>query len=87
MAKLIWKEKQEELSNNSAVIEACKKMDVPFGCESGACGVCKSKILKGKENLNELNEVEKFLDCDDEHRLMCQAKIKEGEVEIEPENA
>ena len=74
-----------EVKDDSSIKEACMKLDVPFGCQSGICGACKIEILDGEDNLNELTEEENNMgDCDRKHRLACQAKIKSGKVIIKP---
>jgi ferredoxin len=79
-----FKTKEEiEVSNGSSIKEACKKMNVPFGCETGVCGSCMINIVEGEENLNELTEEEEALARDKKHRLACQCKIESGEVEID----
>ncbi|MBI5227653.1 (2Fe-2S)-binding protein [Candidatus Micrarchaeota archaeon] len=60
--------------------------DIRFSCEAGYCGVCLVEVLRGKENLSkpgimELKELASFPDPDNK-RLICLAKIKEGEVEV-----
>ena len=74
-----------ELADNSPIRESCEKLEVPFDCRSGLCGACKITITKGQENLSTLTEEEKDMQCDQTHRLACQAKIKSGSVTIELE--
>lgn len=61
--------------------------DIPYACENGICGTCIVKVTEGKENLSEMEEMEKqtlqALGADDgEHRLACQCKVK-GDVTIQ----
>ena len=58
-----------------------------FACKSATCGSCMVKVNKGAENLEEPNEDEKiglqaFSNAPNQ-RLMCQCKIKKGEIEVE----
>ena len=71
-----------KVNDGSAIKEACEELGVPFFCKEGVCGTCFIEILNGKENLEQLNEKEKNLFCDSNHRLACQAKIKKGDVKI-----
>jgi len=63
------------------------KEEMLFGCESGQCGTCICKIIKGKENLNGKSPSEELLlakrSAQTNERLACQIWIKKGEVEIE----
>ncbi|MDA1060203.1 MAG: 2Fe-2S iron-sulfur cluster-binding protein [bacterium] len=59
---------------------------IAYGCEDGVCGTCIVEVKEGKENLNEMEEVEdQTLDMmgmkDGNHRLCCQCKVK-GDVSI-----
>lgn len=78
--------KQLELKDGDKIRDTCEQLGVPFGCRSGFCGTCKSEILEGAENLNELNQEEQDMgDRDRNHRLCCQAIIKQGKVKLKPE--
>lgn len=63
------------------------KSSVLFACKSATCGSCMVKVLEGAENLEQPNEVEESglqaFSSDSKQRLMCQCKIKKGEVTIE----
>lgn len=63
------------------------KCSILFACETGICGSCLVKVNKGMENLEAPNQAEKDgltnFGSDPKHRLMCQCKIKKGEVEVE----
>jgi ferredoxin len=59
-------------------------LPIPFGCQSGKCGVCQVKVISG-----ELAEAGAFeaavLDgfgCDPDVRLACQAVMGEGRVRL-----
>ncbi len=70
----------EPLTN---LIDAAEQLGVPFSCTEGKCGTCLSKVTKGAENLTPLNETEEIYGVDEGERLLCQAQIKSGRVEIE----
>ena len=60
---------------------------IPFGCENGICGTCLITIPTGRENLNDIEEIEEQTlmamgQNDEHHRLACQCKAK-GDVTIE----
>ncbi len=63
------------------------KSSVLFACKSATCGSCMVKVLEGMENLEEPNETEstglQAFGTDPKHRLMCQCKIKKGEITVE----
>ena len=63
------------------------KSSVLFACKSATCGSCMVKVLEGAENLEKPNEAEdsglQAFSSDPKQRLMCQCKIKKGEVTIE----
>ena len=84
MAKIISVKTDEEIEviNGEKIQEACRKLNVPFSCETGVCGTCMIDIVKGEDNLSELTEEEKALKRDKRHRLACQCKIYSGEVTI-----
>ena len=71
-----------EVVDGHPIRDACEELGVLFGCREGLCGTCMINIVEGEENLSELTEEEVAMDRDREHRLACQAKIKEGEVTI-----
>ncbi len=83
MAKIKHRKKEINVKNNEEIREACKKLGVQFGCNSGSCGTCIIKVKKGQENLSEHAENEKRFGLDKNHRLACQCRIKKGAVEID----
>ena len=85
MAKIKSKKtgKEVEVKDGEDIKDACFELGVPFGCRSGMCGSCMIQVCQGKENLSELTDAEKALERNEENRLACQTKIKEGEVEID----
>lgn len=58
-----------------------------FGCESGTCGTCICRVIKGENNLNGKSPPEELYlakrSAQKNERLGCQLWIKKGEVEIE----
>ncbi len=85
MAKLTnTRGKTIEVKNGEKIREAAEKLGVKFSCCNGLCGTCMTNIVKGQENLSELTEQEKMFQLDKDTRLMCQCKIKSGDVVIEP---
>ena len=85
MAKIINTKTQEEIEikDTGSITEACEKVGVPLSCNNGICGTCMIDIVSGQDNLSELTEEEKDLGRDKKHRLACQCKIKQGNVEID----
>lgn len=84
---LIKKDNKElEVEDNSPIKDACMKLGIPFGCQSGICGTCKIEILEGEDNLSDLTQEENDMDLDRTHRLACQAHIKSGKVIIKTED-
>ena len=81
MAKFIIDNVEHEIPDGAALAEICEKSGVPFSCNSGVCGTCQIEILKGADNLGELNQEEKDLAMDRNHRLACQCKITQGLVQ------
>ena len=83
MAKLKYKKKEIDISDNEQIRESCKSFGVDFGCNSGSCGTCMIKVIKGQKNFSELTEMEKRFGLDENNRLACQCRIKKGIVEID----
>ena len=83
MAKIISKNGEKELEDNSPIRDTCGELGVPFGCRQGICGTCKIDIEEGEDNLNELTQEEEDMDRDKKHRLACQTKIKQGSIKID----
>ena len=82
MAKFIIDNIEHDLSDGTPLAEISERAGVPFSCNSGVCGTCQIEILEGKENLCELNQEEKDLGMDENHRLACQCKILQGIVKV-----
>ena len=75
--------KTVDIADGEAIKDACKELGVPFSCETGYCGTCNIHVEKGEENLEPMNENEKVVGMSDGHRLACQCKLKQGEIEID----
>ncbi|MFH1521006.1 MAG: 2Fe-2S iron-sulfur cluster-binding protein [Candidatus Micrarchaeota archaeon] len=77
-----------EIPNGSRLLEYAKEnTNMLFGCESGTCGTCICKIIKGEENINGKSASEELFlakkSAQKNERLACQIWIKKGDVEIE----
>ena len=72
MAKLIIDGTEFEIPDETQIAEICEKQGIPFSCNSGVCGTCQIEVQEGSQNLNELNQEEKDLGMDENHRLSCQ---------------
>lgn len=82
MAKVIIDNIEYEATDGADIAEICEKHGIPFSCNSGVCGTCQIEVLEGAENLGELNDEEKELAMDRNHRLGCQCKIISGVVKV-----
>ena len=82
MAKFTIDNCEHDVPDGIALAEICEKAGVPFSCNSGVCGTCQIDVLEGADNLNELNQEEKDLAMDRNHRLACQCKILQGDVKV-----
>jgi ferredoxin len=62
-------------------------LPIPFGCQSGKCGICTVKVVEG--NLAAASKVEEAIlegfDCEAGVRLACQAHL-DGDVVLESIN-
>lgn len=82
MAKLSIDNIEYDVKDGAQIADICEKHGIPFSCNSGVCGTCQIEILEGAENLDELNQEEKDLAMDRNHRLGCQCKIISGTVKV-----
>ena len=82
MAKLIVDGEEHDVADGHRIDAVCEGAGIPFSCNSGVCGTCQIEILEGAENLNELNDEEKELGMDRNHRLSCQCSIKSGIAKV-----
>jgi phenol hydroxylase P5 protein len=71
-----------EVKDGERVIDAAKKLGVPFSCTEGICGTCKVTVVEGYDNLSSKTDNEDFMDLKKNERLMCQCKLKSGDVKI-----
>lgn len=92
MARLKFKNKPVvlEVEDGASILEAAldNRVSIYHTCGGNAsCSTCRVKILKGAENLSEIEPAEAgVLDAFDlkkPYRLGCQALVLEGEVEVE----
>ncbi|MAF51279.1 MAG: ferredoxin [Nanoarchaeota archaeon] len=84
MAKVEVDGKSLEVKDGEHIKDAIEELGVIIACADGTCGVCRVKIEEGMENLNEINEAEKGMECEEGERLGCQCKILKGEVKVKP---
>ena len=82
MAKLSIDNVEYNIKDGAQIADAAEKHGIPFSCNSGVCGTCQIEILEGADNLGELNQEEKDLAMDRNHRLACQCVIKSGIVKV-----
>ncbi len=80
MAKFYIDNIEYEVPDNTRLDIICEKAGVPFSCNSGVCGTCQIEIIEGADNLGDLNQEEKDLAMDRNHRLGCQCVILSGIV-------
>lgn len=89
MAKVKIKNTGEaiELPDGSPLVDLDGKSPILFACKMGTCGSCLVKVTEGLENLEQPNEAEKAglqaFGTSPNHRLLCQCKIKNGEITVE----
>jgi len=82
MAQITDGKKTIQIKDGESVISACEELGVPFACQNGVCGTCRSEVLEGMDNLSPRNEAEESMGVEGKERLMCQCKIKKGSVKI-----
>ncbi len=84
MAILKTDDKEVEVPEGEPLIDAAQELGVLFSCENGTCGTCLTNIEEGEENLSELTQEERDFGIEEgeNRRLMCQCRIKSGEVKI-----
>mgnify|MGYP001606048808 CR=1 FL=1 len=71
-----------EQPDNKPIIDSCKKLGIPFGCQDGSCGTCMIMVEEGMENLSAFNAKEKELGIEPPQRLACQCVLKKGMVKV-----
>ncbi len=84
MAILKNDDKEVEVEDNESLIDSASELGVIFSCQNGECGTCLTNIEEGEENLNDLTPEERDFGISEGEgrRLMCQCRIKSGEVKI-----
>ena len=82
MAKLILNDDEIEIPDGENIVDFIEEAGVPIGCSNGVCGTCEVEVLKGMDNLSELNQEEEDLGMEGNKRLGCQCEIKGGTVEM-----
>lgn len=82
MAKLIIDDREFELKEGDAIMDACMEAGIPFGCQSGICGTCIIEVLEGMEHLSERNQQETDMELEEHERLACQCRILSGTVKV-----
>jgi phenol hydroxylase P5 protein len=85
MGFLVTDDQRIEVPDGDECKEAAEELGIPFGCEDGICGTCDVEILEGMANLSDVTEAEVDMELDEGHRLMCQCKMKGGDVKIKLE--
>ena len=71
------------INSKESILEASLKKDIPFCCECGGkarCSTCRILIVKGEENLSEINAAEAklrtYFELPKNVRLACQTYVK-----------
>ncbi|MBL8014014.1 MAG: (2Fe-2S)-binding protein [Candidatus Omnitrophica bacterium] len=82
MAKIFIDNIEYNVKDQTQIADVCEKHGIPFSCNSGVCGTCQIEVLEGPDNLAELNQEEKDMAMDRNHRLACQCVIKSGIVKV-----
>lgn len=85
--KIVLDEQEIKISTNEEYSNLLLKMedkglDVSVGCTIGLCGVCKLKVIDGKENLIRITD--DIFDLSDDEILPCCFKIK-GDIVLKKE--
>lgn len=84
MAKIIVLDtnRESEVQNESFIKDKAEELGIVFGCKQGVCGTCKSNIVEGMQNLFEKNDREIAMGLENNERLICQCRIKQGVIKI-----
>ena len=69
-----------------ADIAAACGADIPFGCRTGSCGMCRVRVARGSEHCSPMSPEERAflaaLGAPPGHRLACLVRV-EGDLEID----
>lgn len=68
---------------DGASMESAHELGVLFGCHSGLCGKCATRVVSGLNNLSDPTDEEKAKDLEPSRRLMCQCRITRGTVALD----
>ncbi len=82
MAKLSIDDQEIEIPDNKSLFPEAEVLGIYFGCQDGDCGVCEVEIVEGYENLSAMTDKEREFNLLKNHRLLCQCRIKHGNVKI-----
>ena len=84
MARIIIEPGKKEIfvDDGDEIKNKAEELGIPFGCRQGRCGTCRSVVIEGMENLFEKNDREIEMGLEENERLCCQAKIKNGTIRI-----
>jgi ferredoxin len=75
------------LSGEKTILDECAEsgIDLPFSCHAGACMTCSSKVISGKEYIDEEFKGQKYIDTDDDVVLTCISGVKKEAVDAQDE--
>lgn len=82
MPQLSMDDRFVEIPADSPIMREAEELGIFFGCQDGNCGVCEVEVVEGMENLNERTDKEKEFSLPENHRLMCQCRLKKGVVKV-----
>lgn len=92
MPKIYFKDQKRtlEVPKGTSILDAAMEQNVPLYHTCGgncSCSTCRIVVLKGAENLSPMEtdeaEVLDSFDLKAPHRLGCQTRVLQGEVEVE----
>lgn len=75
-----------EIPEGTPFYKIAEEMGIIFGCREGICEVCRVKVVKGEEHLNEITQNEKDMGVSRPHRLCCQMIATSGDIHIIQDN-
>lgn len=83
MPKITFNSQVAEITLDENPIDKFQQLGVNFSCSSGICGICKVKVKKGMQHINQLTEEEEVFPLEEGERLACQCQQIKGDIEIE----